>query len=314
MSEIVTANYRSVQIITAEIMGIATQTAQVLFISACEMGKRMLEAKELVNHGEWGPYLDDLCKQLGIGKSTAHNWMKLYRECGDSPNFQALGNITYTKAVQLLALPEETREEILQENNVEDMSSRELEQAIKDKKAAQGMLAIAQETNSDLKRRNDQLEQETAALKKSLDRAESAEATAKAEIQQLREHPEIPPSLIAKTVEDAKAQARSELDAELRAVREEASAKEEARAHMETALVDAQRQIRELSARSQISNQDAASFEILFNQITPLFNQMMGYLLKVEAADPELGAKFRYAAQRMGEKFAEAAGKNMREG
>lgn len=311
MSEIITAPYRSVQTITAEIMGIATQTAQVLFISACEMGKRMLEAKELVNHGEWGSYLDDLCQQLGIGKSTAHNWMKLYRECGDSPNFQALGNITYTKAVRLLALPEETREEILQENNVEDMSSRELEQAIKDKKAAQGMLAIAQETNSELTHRNDQLEKESASLKKALERAESAEATAKAELQHLREHPEIPPSLIAKTVDEAKARAMADAQSAIKAAQAEAAEKEEARANMETALVDAQKQIKELSAKSQLSSQDAVSFEVIFNQITPLFNQMMGHLLKVEATDPELGAKFRYAAQRMGEKFAEAAGKKV---
>lgn len=311
MSEIITAPYRSVQTITAEIMGIATQTAQVLFISACEMGKRMLEAKELVNHGEWGSYLDDLCKQLGIGKSTAHNWMKLYRECGDSPNFQALGNITYTKAVRLLALPEETREEILQENDVEDMSSRELEQAIKDKKAAQGMLAIAQETNSELTHRNDQLEKESASLKKALERAESAEATAKAELQQLREHPEIPPSLIAKTVDDAKAQAMADAQSAIKAAQAETAEKEEARANMEAALTDAQKQIKELSAKSQLSSQAAASFEVLFNQIPPLFNQMMGYLLKVEQSDPELGRKLRFAAQRMGEKFAEAAGKKV---
>lgn len=311
MSEIITAPYRSVQTITAEIMGIATQTAQVLFISACEMGKRMLEAKELVNHGEWGSYLDDLCKQLGIGKSTAHNWMKLYRECGDSPNFQALGNITYTKAVRLLALPEETREEILQENNVEDMSSRELEQAIKEKRAIQGMLAIAQETNSELTHRNDQLEKESAALKKSLERAEFAEATAKAELQQLRDHPEIPPSLIAKTVDDAKAQAMADAQSAIKAAQAEVAEKEEARANMEAALTDAQKQIKELSAKSQLSSQAAASFEVLFNQIPPLFNQMMGYLLKVEQSDPELGGKLRFAAQRMGEKFAEAAGKKV---
>ena len=311
MSEIITANYRSVQIITAEIMGIATQTAQVLFISACEMGKRMLEAKELTGRGEWGSYLDDLCRQLGIGKSTAHNWMRLYKEYGDSPNFQALGNITYTKAVQLLALPEETREEILQENNVEDMSSRELAQAIKDKQAAQELLAIAQENEEDLKRRLEAQTKETSRLQTALDQASAAESGAKAELQKLREHPEIPPSLIAKTVEDAKAQAKAEAQAAITAAQQEAAEKEEARSLMEFALVDAQRQIKELSARSQISNQDAASFEILFNQITPLFNQMMGYLLKVEAADPELGAKFRYAAQRMGEKFAEAAGKKV---
>ena len=311
MSEIITVSVRSVDTITAEIMGIASQTAQVLFLSACEMGKRMLEAKELTGRGEWGPYLDTLCKQLGIGKSTAHNWMRLYREYGDSPNFQALGKITYTKAVQLLALPEETREEILQENNVEDLSSRELEQAIREKKAAQELLAIAQETEEALRTQISKHEKENITLKKALDQAEIAEAAAKADLQKLRDHPEIPPSLIAKTVEDAKKQARSESEAEIKAAREEASAKEEARAHMEAALVDAQKQIKELSAKSQLSSQDAVSFEILFNQITSTFNQMMGHLLKVESSDPELGTKLRFAARRMGEKFAEAAGKKV---
>ena len=311
MSEIITTPYRSVQIITAEIMGIATQTAQVLFFSACEMGKRMLEAKELVNHGEWGPYLDDLCKQLGIGKSTAHNWMKLYRECGDSPNFQALGNITYTKAVQLLALPEETREEILQENNVEDMSSRELAQAIKDKQAAQELLAIAQENEENLRQQLSQQEQEGVTLKKALEQAEIAESEAKSELKRLRDHPEIPPSLIAKTVEDAKAQARAEAESSIKAAQDSAVRHDEARKYAEAALADAQRQIKELSAKSQLSSQDAASFQVLFDQIPPMFNQMMGYLLKVEQSDPELGRKLRFAAQRMGEKFAEAAGKKV---
>lgn len=311
MSEIITASYRSVQTITAEIMGIASQTAQLLFLSACEMGKRMLEAKELTGRGEWGAYLDDLCHQLGIGKSTAHNWMRLHREYGDSPNFQALGNITYTKAVQLLALPEETREELLQENNVEDMSSRELAQAIKDKQAAQELLAIAQENEEDLKRRLDAQTKETSRLQTALDKVSAAETDAKAELQKLREHPEIPPSLIAKTVENAKAQARAEAESSIKAARQAVSEKEEARKDMENALADAQRQIKELSAKSQLSSQDAASFQVLFDQIPPMFNQMMGYLLKVEQSDPELGRKLRFAAQRMGEKFAEAAGKKV---
>lgn len=296
MSEIITADYRSVQIITAEIVGIASQTAQLLFISACEMGKRMLEAKELTGRGEWGAYLEDLCKQLGVSKSTAHNWMRLYREYGDSPNFQALGNITYTKAVQLLALPEETREEIIQEQNVEDMSSRELAQVIKDKQAAQEMLAIAQENEADLKRRLEAQSKETSRLQAALDKASAAETDAKSELQKLRDHPEIPPSLIAKTVEDAKAQARSELDAEIKAAREEAAEKEDARANMESALVEAQRQIEKLKQAPDtlvqtLGDPDGAAFEVYLKELGETVNKMHGHYMKAKNRNPSLAAK-----------------------
>lgn len=309
MSEIISVSVRSVDTITSEIIGIAGQTAQILFLSACEMGKRMLEAKELTGHGEWGAYLDGLCKQLGIGKSTAHNWMRMYQEYGDSPNFQALGNLNYTKAVKLLTLPEETREEILQENNVEDMSTRELEQAIREKKAAQEMLAIAQENTEDLRRQLDARQKENGKLQAALDKADSERAAALKDIQRLTENPEIPPEQQDKLRAEGRAKAQAEYDAKLKAAQEEAAEKECARKGMEDALVEAQKQIKELSARSKLSSQDAVSFEILYNQIVSSYNTMMGYLLKVEASDPELGKKFRYAAKRMGEKFVEAAEK-----
>lgn len=309
MSEIITVPVRSVDTITAEIIGIANQTAQILFLSACEMGKRMCEAKELTGHGGWGEYLAGLCGQLGISTSTAHNWMRLYKDFGDSPNLQSIGNLTYTKAVKLLSLPEEAREEFLQEHDVEDMSARQLEQAIRERKAAQELLAIAQENASDLERRLDEQSKETVALKKALDKAESAEKAAKADLQKLRENPEIPADKVQQFADEALAQARKEMDEKIRQAQAETADKEEARQGMENALVEAQRQIKELKSQSQLTSKDAASFSILYDQIVSSYNQMMGHLLKVEASDPELGKKFRYAAKRMAEKFAEYAEK-----
>lgn len=309
MSEIITVPVRSVNIITAEIIGIANQTAQILFLSACEMGRRMIEAKELTGHGGWGEYLEDLCGQLGISQSTAHNWMRLYKEYGDSPNLQSIGNLTYTKAVKLLALPEETREEFLQEHDVEDMSARQLEQAIREKKAAQEMLAIAQENATDLERRLDAQSKETSRLKCALDKAAAAEADAKADLQKFRENPEIPADKFQQLADEALTQARKEMDEQIRRAQAETADKEEARQGMENALVEAQRQIKELNSQLQLSGKDEAAFEVLYNQIAAAFNQMMGYLLKVEASDPETGAKLRFAAKRMGEKFTSYAEK-----
>ena len=217
--------------------------------------------------------------------------------------------MTYTKAVKLLSLPEEAREEFLQEHDVEDMSARQLEQAIRERKAAQELLAIAQENASDLERRLDEQSKETVALKKALDKAESAEKAAKADLQKLRENPEIPADKVQQFADEALAQARKEMDEKIRQAQAETADKEEARQGMENALVEAQRQIKELKSQSQLTSKDAASFSILYDQIVSSYNQMMGHLLKVEASDPELGKKFRYAAKRMAEKFAEYAEK-----
>lgn len=303
MSEIIDVPVRSVNTITTEILSIAKQAAQILFLSACEMGKRMLEAKELCAHGEWGEYLTGLCGQLGISSSTAHNWMQLYKQYGDSLNLQTFGNLSYSKAVKLLSLPEETREEFLQENDVESMSARELEHAIREAKAAQDQLAAAKVTTADLEYRLDAQTKKADGLKQELDKATAAASDAKAQLQQLRENPEIPADKLGEIANEALRQARKEMDEKLRQAQAETADKEEARQGMENALVEAQRQITELKSLSQLGSQDAISFKILYDQVVSTFNQMMGYLLRVEATDPELGVKFRYAARRMGEKF-----------
>lgn len=308
MSDIITVSARSVNTITAEIIGIATQTASILLMSACEMGKRLIEAKELVDHGEWGDYLKGVCQQLDVSTSTAANWMRLYREYGDSPNFQALGNLNYTKAIQLLALPEETREEFVNQNNVNDMSSRELAQAIKEKQAAQEMLALAQESAAAAQQMADDQQKEIDKLNAALKKATAAEEKAKKQMADLKKNPPaIPAGEIEKIANDAADKARKEYEDQILLAQAKADAAEEARLDMEKALVEAQKQTQEMNVKLQLSGGDEASFELLYDQIVSNFNKMMGYLIKIEQASPETGAKLRFAARRMGEKFQEYA-------
>lgn len=282
MSEIITVPVRSVDTITAEILGIATQTAQILMLSACEMGKRMLEAKELCAHGEWGGYLDGLCDQLGVSTSTAHNWMRLYRENGDGANLQALGNLTYTKAVKLLSLPEEVRQEFVETHDVESMSSRELEQAIKAQKAAEDEARRLREQNEELSR---QVEAER-----------SLALDARTEAERLRNDPDIPAGKIEAIAADAQKQAEAAYAEQLQQAHEVAAEKESARADMEAALVEAQRQIEELKkapdrAAQVLGDPDGAAFEVCIGQISGLINVMHGHYLKAKARNPELAAK-----------------------
>ena len=77
---------RSAAVIAEEINLIKTQTSGILSAaysyahrSCMEIGKRLLEAKELVPFGEWGGWLESNFK---YSESTAGTLMRIYREYG----------------------------------------------------------------------------------------------------------------------------------------------------------------------------------------------------------------------------------------
>ncbi|SHN70567.1 DUF3102 domain-containing protein [Desulfitobacterium chlororespirans] len=130
---------RTPLVIAAEINAINQESRRMLLKNAIEVGRRLKEAKELLNHGEWMKWLKE---SVSYSKSTAANLMSLYEEYGylllnpsdDDSNFQALGNLTYTQAVLLLGLPEEEREEFVTRNDLGTMTTRQLNQAVKEQK------------------------------------------------------------------------------------------------------------------------------------------------------------------------------------
>lgn len=275
MSEIITVPVRSVETITTEIVSIANQTAQVLLLSACEMGKRMLEAKELCTHGQWSGYLEDLCGRLGISTSTAHNWMRLYQDYGEIPNLQAIGNLTYTKAVKLLSLPESDREQLARDNDLASMTTRELEQAIREKKEA---LAAAEKLQAELDRKT--------AENQSLSKQVAAEAAsgnqARKELEALRAKPAISEADREKIREEGAAAARALLSGQM-----ETAGK---------ALADAQRQIEELKKSGEtqlqvLGDPDGAAFEVYIGELSGIINKMHGHYLKAKGRNPALTKK-----------------------
>ena len=136
---------RTPEIVAAEIRQIADQTRKMVLNSSIEIGKRLCEAKEMVPHGEWAAWLE---KNVDFSQSSANNFMKIYTEYGDiqgelwgaSAKSQTFGNLSYSQAVALLAVPAEEREEFVKENHVEDMSTRELQEAIKARDEAEEKL------------------------------------------------------------------------------------------------------------------------------------------------------------------------------
>lgn len=123
---------RPLETIENEINFYKQQTA----IGMIEIGRRLIEAKEQVFHGEWEEWLET---KVDFSKSTAKNFMRVAREF---PNRQAIIDLGQTKIFKLLDLPQEERDEFIsqphevngQTKTVDEMTTRELQKAIKDKK------------------------------------------------------------------------------------------------------------------------------------------------------------------------------------
>ncbi len=122
---------RTPEIIAIEINSIKEQTKNIVLQNSIEIGRKLVEAKSLLPHGEWGKWLE---KSVAYSQRTANDLMRIFNEygssqitfLGDNLNSQTYANLSYSNALALLGLPSDTREKFVEENNVEDMSAREL--------------------------------------------------------------------------------------------------------------------------------------------------------------------------------------------
>ncbi|MDM5205347.1 DUF3102 domain-containing protein [Cytobacillus kochii] len=141
---------RDRNLIALEIKNIKEQTQKIFLLSSIEIGKRLVEAKKLVPHGEWGNWLEH---SVDYSQRTANNLMKIYEEYGQDTialkggfdESQAIAKLNYTQAVALLSIPSDEREEFINQHDFESMSTRELQQAIKEKKELEKQLKISEE-------------------------------------------------------------------------------------------------------------------------------------------------------------------------
>lgn len=128
---------RSLATITAEIRAYQDAARRMAITYCIEVGRRLVEAKSMVSHGEWGSYLRE---ELGFSQSRANDLMRIFeayaadqmRLDGDNLKNQAFGNLTYTQALALLALPsEEEREAFVEEHDMTQISTRQLQEELR---------------------------------------------------------------------------------------------------------------------------------------------------------------------------------------
>jgi len=328
---VVPAAERDIETITEEILEAQRIGGEQTLI----IGKGLLEVKAKLSHGEW---LTWLAERINYSERTAQRLMRIAREWS---NPTAVSDLGARKALLLLSLPPEERESFMAENhivdgeekNVIDMTSRELEKAIRERDEARKAMEAAQADARSAEESRAKMEADMAALESIHKAAQEGEAQAReelekvqAELQALRDKPVevavetvVDQEAVKKAREDAIAEMKAKVDkaeaarksaeekrktaeAALDDAKKRAESNAEAQARAEAAerdLAEARRQL-EAASKSEVraaisSDADLASFKLLFDQTQTQVNQLHGLLLKVRGRDETTAGKLRNA-------------------
>ena len=300
---------RTIEEITGEILRLKEDAGNAII----GIGKRLVEAKGMLSHGGWLPWLTE---KVEFSERTAQNFMRLAREWS---NPQALADLGATKALTLLALPANERDAFMAENhivdgdekNVIDMSARELEQAIRereqaaiDREAALAEKQAAEQARDRIAREMEIANGRLASAQAELDSAADREAELRESLAELKKRPiEVPGAAVPD--EKALAEARSEgaasarkeaeqkLQDKIKKAEDAKKAAQEKLLSIQESLKTAQDEAakengllrdRVASLEKQVrlsGNKEMAAFSIYFSSIQEDFNRLLGCLQKM---------------------------------
>lgn len=353
MSDIITA--RDPEIIAAEINTIKKKVQQTVIFASIEIGGKLMEAKSLVPQGEWGRWLEN---NVEYSQSTAENLMKLYKEYGGSQQSmfdtwtesQTFGKLTYTQHLALLALPFADRQEFAEQNNVEEMSTRQLLKAVQDQleqerlehEKTRGNMESAEARARDAEQNVIDMQQRLSAAKSSEDawqeeidkitdarkKAEQAEAETKKNVESLQKQ--------LQEAENREKTVRAELkraqespdipESMMEQLRQEAEAAaaekatnsvrqqlEEAQKALKTAEQEKQAAEAELVAvqkKLKMADPEIMEYNTLAQKLIKDYNALDGLRKKITLHDAELGEKLKQFQTKMVSMFGESLGSN----
>ena len=297
MSELV--EKKSPEVLAAEIRAL---TASML-ANIIEIGRRMCQAKEILPHGQFGEWVKT---KTGYSQSTANNFMRLFQEYGATQeslfgaevNSQTFGNLPYSKALALLAVPAEEREDFVRDNHVEEMSTRELQQAIKERDELRRQLDEEREAAEGAGLKIADLEEKLEASSRETARQKRIAEQTKEELEALKAAPvevavqAADPEEVQRAVEEALRKAGEAHKAELDAVAQEAKKANEEREKLQKrlkkALQDAktatesasdgaaQLEVERLKKELAMADPVVAEFKGLFEQASGLVAKLLG--------------------------------------
>lgn len=264
----------------------------VALMMAASAGRRLLIVKERLPHGEFGTWCDN---NLDFSQSKANKMMQLAKRASDEnsifSNSYTCTNLSISKAFALLSAPDDVAKEVIESEDITDMTVTELKAEIANLKARNNELEAGTDEIENLKNRIAELESEQSEI--SVD-----DLTAKDdEIKRLKEKLE---------KEKAKAQtAKNKTEAAVQEAvdkykteheKEKEEAVREGKAKLQEAYSEAEKTIarleKELSASSQ---EELTTFRAQVNILQEVFKSCCKSLEIIESKDQEQGEKVRSA-------------------
>ena len=175
---------RTPEMIGAEIRMYVDAGRRITLLCGIEIGRRLVEAKEMLNHGQWLPWLE---RETEFSSSSAARYMKVFEEYGAAQlglfgpetNSPTLGNLSISNALRLLELPEDERESFAKEVDAEHLSARDLEALVKERTAEiEAELKSTTEDAKEIEYRRRQAEYRLEEKEKDLEKEKNARTEA----------------------------------------------------------------------------------------------------------------------------------------
>ena len=290
--------FRDINIIKTEINTLYQTALRSELSYAIQLGRKLTEAKQLVDHGEWGNWIKD---NLPFSQDKATMMMKIYDAYGANQeslfgdvNSETFRNLGISQAFTLLSVPENEREEFVKEHDVESMSVRELKKAIEERDAAvsaQKKLEednkLLRDSNRDLNLKAQQVTNLQTEAAKAVDKAKKAESAREDAEKKLQDARAALADAKANPVisEEKRREIREEAHAEAQAVIAAAEAGREA----------AEQKAEDLRKQLATASPDLTTFKIYFTQLQEDQNRLHGLLLKIRNTDQETAEKLSKA-------------------
>ena len=315
---------KPLDLITEEILFYKRQAGGAII----EIGKRLLEAKSQLSHGEWLPWLRE---KVDISERRAQDFMRIAREYSKSAEIADLGA---SKALALLALPESERAEFASgthlvngaEKSVSEMTAKELKTAIEERDKARREAEEQKAAAEAAEASRAKMEQDMRQLKGLLDAARDNERekvgaleAAERELQAMRTRPvevavetrDASPEQLsaarAEGIRQGKAEAEkagkrslSEAEERVQKLRKELEQARREAKEANVRLQQAREEARQASERTRepgkldalVSSENMMKFGVLFQSTQEMVNRLAD---AVEREKPENQKKMRAA-------------------
>lgn len=324
MNEIIDVEYKviesleekSTEILTAEANNLWEQMEAIGafgLMLAAQAGQRLNVIKERIPHGEWENWCND---NLKFSYRKASRLMNLAQKTSDEnsifSNLPTLADIEISKVYELLAAPEEAAKEVIENNDLSDITVRELREELKkskealksrdyDLEALQESIRTLEAEKESLIEASKEAESDNQKIEKIEQNLRATEEKLKVVEEKLKKEKAKAKEAEAKAVEKTKAEAEESMKQAIEKAKEEARQAvsqdiESLKADLEAVLKENEKL--EKSAKNS-SNKELAVFKVKSDQLQSDFNSCLESIKALEREDAELAGKANAALKQI---------------